>query len=157
MAGIRILLGSKVTSISAFTALSRPYLPPVDTVHGIWRTEAGASGMISASLGSPLQVGEYIVACENGSITLHGSIILPDGEVTVRYGDEPNCKLSKKVFDDERGDIGREIATWAQSILDGKLDPRQSPEEALADLELIEAMLRSGEQHGKPESLQYQF
>ena len=154
MAGMRLLLGesSKPTTVSAFTSLSKPYLAPVDTVHGIWQTISGASGTISASHGSPLCAREYTVACENGSVTLS-----PDGEVTVRRGDEPDCQITKKSFPDERGDVRREVAAWAQGILDGKPDPKQSPEEALADLELMEAMLQSGEQLGKPQTLQYQI
>ena len=45
---------------------------------------------------------------------------------------------------------------WAKAIRRGEQDPQQRPEEALADLEVLEAMLRSGERGGEAVDLQYQ-
>jgi hypothetical protein len=48
------------------------------------------------------------------------------------------------------------VKAWAETIANGKPNPLQSPEEALADLEILEKMLKSGEGHGKMQSLQFQ-
>jgi predicted dehydrogenase len=50
-----------------------------------------------------------------------------------------------------------EVAAWAESIADGTPNPAQSPEQALADLEILEKMLKSGEGAGKAQSLEYQI
>ena len=41
--------------------------------------------------------------------------------------------------------------------MSGKQEPQQKPEEALADLEILEAMLKSGESGGQPVELKYQI
>jgi predicted dehydrogenase len=69
---------------------------------------------------------------------------------TVKIGDE-----IKEVPNEKTG-VPPEVRTWGEAIMAGRADPRQSPEEALADLELLEAMLKSGEQNGQAMSLKYQ-
>jgi hypothetical protein len=63
----------------------------------------------------------------------------------------------EKEFPNEGSGVKQEVAAWAESLVTGKLNPRQSHEEALADLEIPEKMLKSGEGHGKTESLQFQL
>jgi predicted dehydrogenase len=57
---------------------------------------------------------------------------------------------------DEFGGVKQEVFAWAQSIMDGKADPQQSPEEALGDLELLEALIKSGQRDGIPVNLYHQ-
>lgn len=74
-------------------------------------------------------------------------------KVTIKETDkEPMVKE----FPDRGNGVKQEVAAWAESLLAGKPNPQQSPEEALADLEILEKMLKSGEQHGKTETLQFQ-
>ena len=61
-----------------------------------------------------------------------------------------------KEVKDEGAGVPAEVRAWSESIATGNIDARQIPEEALADLEIIEACLRSGEQGGKPMKLEYQ-
>ncbi len=68
----------------------------------------------------------------------------------VRIGDE-----TEEVPNEKTG-VPPEVRIWGEAIMAGKADPRQSPEEALADLDLLEAMLRSGEQNGQAMPLRYQ-
>lgn len=56
----------------------------------------------------------------------------------------------------EKSGVPAEVRAWGEAIRSGKPDPRQSPEEALADLSLIEAMLKSGEQGGVPVAVENQ-
>lgn len=74
-------------------------------------------------------------------------------KVTVRHGEEKEGNASEKEFSAEGSGVKQEVAAWAESLADGKQNPRQSPEEALADLEILEKMLRSGEDNGKTENL----
>lgn len=152
VAGLRLLLGetAKPTALTAFTSLLQEHLPPVDTVNSVWHTKTGVSGTFSMSFGTTLSGSEFTVACENGSVTLSRST------VTVRQGEQKDDKSSVKEFKDEGNGVKQEVKAWAESIAGGKPNPRQSPEQALADLEILEKMLKSGEGHGKTESLQFQ-
>lgn len=91
------------------------------------------------------------MACEKGTVTV------TRGKVTVVQGEGKSATPSVKEFPDEGSGVKQEVAAWAQAIIDGVPNPKQSPEEALADLEILEKMLRSGEGHGKTESLQFQL
>lgn len=148
-AGTRLLLGesAKPTALSAFTTLLQKHLPPVDTVNSIWLTKSGISGTFSISFGTSLSAGEYIIACEKGSVTIVGS------KVTVRDGQQSTGTVKVTEFKDEGNGVKQEVAAWAQAIVDGKPNSKQYPEEALVDLEIMEKLLRSGEGQGKVEQL----
>jgi predicted dehydrogenase len=150
VAGIRLMLGeaAKPKALSAYTALLQAHLPPADTITSIWQTAAGVPGTFSMSFGTTLSGSEFTVACENGSVTVIGN------KVTVRQGLGKDGNSTEKEFKDEG--VKNEVKAWAESIANGKLNPLQSPEQALADLEILEKMLKSGEGHGKTESLQFQ-
>jgi len=152
VAGTRLLLGeaAKPTALTAYTTLLQEHLPPVDTVNSVWHTKSGISGTFSVSFGTTLSGSEYTVACEKGSVTIVGS------KVTVRLGEESEGNISVTEFKDEGNGVKQEVAAWAESISDGEPNPKQSPEQALGDLEILEKMLKSGEGHGKTESLQFQ-
>jgi len=153
VAGTRLLLGpsAKPTAISAYTSLLQSHLPPVDTVNSIWQTKSGISGTFSISFGTTLSGSEYTVACEKGSVTIVRS------KVTVRTGEEKAGEFIEKEFTEEGSGVKQEVAAWARSIVAGKADSMQSPEQALADLEILEKMLKSGEGHGETEILQLQI
>ena len=153
IASIRKLLGeaAKPTALSAYTTLLQEHLAPVDTVNSIWQTKSGISGTFSVSFGTSLSGSEYTVACENGSVTVIGH------KVTVREGEQGEGKATDKEFPDEAMGVKQEVKAWAESLVAGKPHPAQVPEQALADLEILEKMLRSGEGHGKTESLQHQL
>jgi len=153
VAATRYLLGetNKPKSLSAYTALLQPHLPPVDTVNSIWQTTSGISGTFSVSFGTPSGDGtEYTVNCENGSVTIVGH------KVTVVEGVYPDSKSSEKEFPDEENGVKQEVKAWGKSLVEGKPNKLQSPEQALADLEILELMLRSGEADGAVQTLQYQ-
>jgi len=150
VAGIRLLLGegAKPTALTAYTALLQPHLPPADTITSIWQTKAGVPGTFAMSFGTTLSGYAFDVACE------HGSVTVTDKKVEVRHGLQKDGKSSVKEFKGE--DVKAEVNAWAESIANGKPHPLQSPEQALADLEILEKMLKSGQGHGKTESLQFQ-
>lgn len=145
----RILLGAsaKPVALCAYSTLLQPHLAPVDTLNSIWLTKSGISGTFSMSFSTTFCRSEYNVACEKGTVTvLIGKVIVQ----------ETGGKPVEKEFPNEGSGVKQEVAAWAESLVAGKADPRQSPEEALADLEILEKMLTSGAGHGKTESLQFQ-
>jgi len=144
--GTRLLLGekNKPTRISAFSNQLQEHLPPVDTVDATWRTESGISGLFSLSFGTSFRGSEYSVACEKGTVSISRGVVV----VTV------NGKEEKKEFADEGSGVMQEVAAWGKGLEKGSMDPQQSPQEALQDLRVLEAMLRSGEQNGAPMNVQ---
>ncbi|KAK4554272.1 hypothetical protein LTR86_008480 [Recurvomyces mirabilis] len=150
IAGMRQLLGeeAKVKKVSAFTALNKEHLPPVDTVDATFKLANGSTGNFSVSFGTTFKGAEWAIACEKGSITIDGSkvTITPlDGE----------AKVEEKP--DTLGGVKQEVFAWAKSLVSGKQEDKQKPEEALADLEILETMLKSGEADGQPIELKYQI
>lgn len=143
VAATRLLLeggGERITKLSAFTAQLQEHLPPVDTLHAVLQTSSGVSGTLSASFGTTDSGREYVVAAERGTVTVTGSKV----EVT-RDG-----KTETEEFPEEGNGVKQEVKAWAEGLAAGKPNERQSPEEALEDLKILEAALRSGEQGGAP-------
>lgn len=131
-----------LVSISANTAQLQEHLPPVDTIDATAKAKNGATGTISISFGTTIKGTEWTVGCENGVVSTS------NGKVTV--GDKT------EEIQDEKTGVPPEVRAWGEALAAGKANERQSPEEALADLEIIEACLRSGEQGGKAIELKHQ-
>jgi predicted dehydrogenase len=146
VAAIRLLLGAEnsITTLSAYTNLMQEHLPPVDTVDAIMKTKSGATGTFSASYGSDFNDFGFELSCEGGvvGVSRHGVFV---------KGEDQN------IPHDGKGVIP-EVADFAASIVKGggQLDRRQWPEEALADLEILEKMLISGEKDGEKMELSLQ-
>lgn len=143
-AGLRMLMGkdNPLVTLSAHTAQLQPHLPPVDTIEAVAKAKNGAVGTITISFGTTQKGKVWAVGCEKGYVSVSGS--------QVTAGDQTwDIK-------DERSGVPPEVRAWGQALAAGKSNPEQSPEEALADFELVEASLRSGEQGGAPVQLKYQ-
>lgn len=152
IAGLRCLLGSeaKPTSLSAFTAQHQSYLPPVDSADAVLRLKNGGQGTFSLSFGTTATGNEWVVACEGGEVFVEPF----EGKVTVKAKGESEGKTEEAK--DEFGGVKQEVFAWAKSIKEGKPDSRQSPEEALGDLEVLEAIIKSGQRDGIPVNLYHQ-
>lgn len=99
------------------------------------------------------------MACEKGTVTVVRS------DVSVQKAGEEEVKKS---FPEEGSGVKQEVKAWGEGLVGGRLDARQSPEEALKDLKTVsvlpffptrcgilltfcaqlEAMFKSGEQDG---------
>jgi predicted dehydrogenase len=143
-ASLRLILGPEnpLVSLSANTTQLQEHLPPVDTIDATAKVKNGATGTISISFGTTFKGSEWTVACAGGVVTVAGD------KVTI--GDRT------EEIQNERSGVPPEVRAWGEALAAGKINERQSPEEALADLEIIEASLRSGEQGGKAIALEYQ-
>lgn len=143
VAALRLLLGKNdpLVSLVAYTAQLQEHLPPVDTIEAIAKTKSGAVGTISISFGTTAQGVEYQVGSEGGFVSAGRTKFVVDKE--------------EKEFKHDSG-VTPEVKAWGEGLVAGKANPLQSPREALADLEVIEACLRSGEQGGINIELKYQ-
>ncbi|KAJ5947249.1 hypothetical protein N7466_000264 [Penicillium verhagenii] len=145
VAGLRLILGSeeKIATVSAHSQLQQTYLPPVDTVDAVVKTASGATGLVSLSWGSAFNDNIFEFSCEKGVVKMHF-----DG-VTVN-------SLDHVIEFDGKG-VVPEVADFAAAVINGRpVAERQSPKEALADLEVLEQMLRSGEREGDKMEVQWQ-
>ncbi|KAF2138819.1 uncharacterized protein K452DRAFT_233499 [Aplosporella prunicola CBS 121167] len=148
IAGTRLLLPTTTppVALTAFSTQLQAHLSPVDTIDSIWKLSNGSSGTFSASFGTTFAGSEYRVACERGSVTVgRGFVVVqPTGMAEIR-----------RDFPDEGSGVKQEVRAWAEKIESAQeLDERQCPVEALRDLEILEAMLRSGENAGKSVELE---
>jgi predicted dehydrogenase len=149
-AATRLLLsggGEKIVKLSAFTTLLQEHLKPVDTMHATLKLSSGASGTLAVSFGTTDKGSEYLVACEQGSVWVSM------GKVVVKKGGEV---VEEKEYKDEGAGVKQEVKAWAESLNSGKWREEQSGEQAMGDLEIIEAALRSGEKEGVPVELKFQ-
>lgn len=129
-AALRGLLGSDVhvTRLAAFTTLLKEHLPPVDTMDAILKTNTGIQGTFQSSVATTLTGPEWTIACKKGTVTVAKS------EVIIRPVDGEEIT---KTIPDERTGVPPEIRAWGEALAAGRQNPEQTPEEALADLELV--------------------
>jgi predicted dehydrogenase len=150
-AGLRKLLGPEhpVASLTALTSLVASHLPPKDTINAVLKTKDGIVGSYIHSTGTTMDAFDFQVACENGCVKAWS-----DKVITI-HGYGANAKSEEKTYEKSSG-VKEEVHAWAESIVAGTPNPEQSPEQALADLELVEKMLTSGDQDGAKQTLQHQ-
>ncbi|RDI87373.1 hypothetical protein Vi05172_g2898 [Venturia inaequalis] len=144
IAGMRVLLGpeNEPIKVSAFSSQLQKHLPPVDTIDAVWQLKSGISGTFSCSFGTTFEGDEYAVSCEKGTV------VVSKGCVTVKPlpGSGVDAVEGRDLWNGPG--VQEEIDAWAAGISSGEVDRRLSPQEALLDLKILEAMLRSGENGG---------
>jgi len=147
IAGLRFLLqgaGDEVASLTASSRLIQEKLAPVDTVDARLTTRKGAVGNLNLSFGMELGAGFDGVEV----ITSQGRIKAnPDEVFKFTRGSDGKVKEDKISFTYSSG-VKAEVAAFAQGIASGQLDSRQTPTEALKDLQLLQALLESAEHGG---------
>ncbi len=126
--------------MACFSALLQERLLPVDTVRAAVAASNGASGTLSMSFGTEFGSGlEVEVVTTAGKVTWS-----PTGVNTVRKSSSGEKVEDNLEMNMENG-IVEEFEAFAKSIASGVVDPRQSAAEGLRDLQVLEALLRSGE------------
>lgn len=153
VAAIRFLLaaaGQSITHVAAFTSQLQQHLAPLDTVHSTMQISNRNNGTFSLSFGA-----EFKTDFEFQIVTDKGAVTVTPNAVTVLQKDSKGKKDGTthnfKPLDNQT--VKREVATFAKAISMGKTDARASPEEALADLKVLQAMLESAEEGGMVKSL----
>ncbi|ROW08191.1 hypothetical protein VPNG_06899 [Cytospora leucostoma] len=148
-AAVRLFLGDDVPdTVVGYSFLAQQHLAPVDTLSALIKTKSGAVGSFNCSWGTTLKATEYSIALENGSVTVEGDkgwILYKDG------------RKEERDFPFTRGSgVLEEVEAWGKAISEGKENPLITPETTLGDLELLEYMLRSGDENGQAKKLQLQ-
>ena len=150
-AALRRLLGpeNSVQSLIANTGLVQEYLAPVDSVNAVLKLKSGAVGSFIVGMGTASQAYEFHVAAENGTVTAASD------KVVTTTGIGASATTEEKKWERTSG-VKNEVQAWAEGLVAGKPNPEQSPEEALADLEILEKLLTSGDQDGARQFLEHQ-
>jgi len=147
IAALRYLLaaaaaGSRIARVACFSALLQEHLVPVDTVNATAVTDTGCSGIISMTFATEFKRGtEVEIVTTKGSVlwTPVSVKVVKDASLVVR------SEVTKE-FGQSTG-VVEEMAAFAAAIEQGKLDERQTPLEALRDLEVLQRLLESGEEN----------
>ena len=139
VAALRALLNAandEIKDITAFTSLLQKKLPPVDTVHALIESRGGRHGTFCVSFGTEFKSGfEIEVVTTTGRVTVTPTQV----ESVGKSFSEPK----KDEFQFGSG-VKPEISAFVAGITAGEVNKRQSPEEALRDLQVLEALLNSG-------------
>jgi len=144
IAGLRLMLGDLTfKSTNAYSSLVRPHLPPIDTLNAILLLSNGAHGTVSYSFGSGIRASKVEVVCENGGVTVSGK--------TVSVKELGKDEFTKSFDNQKETPVAAEVRVFAETLASGKgvSDPRQTPEEGLEDLKVIDKMIESAHHKGK--------
>ena len=104
------------------------------------------------SFGATYELKDISVFSEKGSVSI------ANDKITVRKFENGKQEVVREhvaVWKD--WGVTNEVQAWAKSLEEGQPDPKQSPEQALADLELLEKMLVSGDNGGAVQNLSLQI
>jgi predicted dehydrogenase len=135
IAAIRTLMG-EVAALSAFTAQVYPDMPPAETLMSSLRFDNGAVGSYNVTYanGSPYDNGITVLG-DKGSFKVRLDVLDTSGIPEIADG------APMKFTDDG---IYLELADFANAIQNGKT-PISTPEQAVQDVAIIEAMFRAAE------------
>ncbi|CAO2653498.1 Nn.00g029090.m01.CDS01 [Neocucurbitaria sp. VM-36] len=139
VAGLRLLMnavGQDIASLTAKTTLVAPQLAPVDTAHAIVTSQSGRSGTMSMSWATEFKAGFHFQL-----VTTNGSVTVTMTDVTVKKKGVADEKIDYK-FD---MGVKQEMEAFGKSVAKGTVDAKQSMQEALKDLVVLEGILNSGE------------
>ena len=106
-------------------------------------------GTVTASYACDTFKYEFEVTGTNGSLLLQRSTSQPGYNLIVTKGTGKNATTVMDEFY-KFGGIEKEFVAFAEACRsrDRSLDDKNTPEQALRDLELVEALLKSGKQSG---------
>ncbi|KAK0617577.1 hypothetical protein B0T14DRAFT_547337 [Immersiella caudata] len=151
VAALRMVLaasGEEIAQLVGFSGLLEERLGPVDTVNAVAVTKGGKTGGISMSFGTEFKSGmEVEVVTTKGAV--HFMEAWPARSVkTVRKNEKGEKVEEEKEFEFRSG-VADEVAAWGVAMGKGVVEERQSPGEALKDLEVLQRLLESGEKGGE--------
>lgn len=137
--------------VACVSSLLKERLLPVDTVRAVATSTNGATGTLTMSYGTDFKnVTEIEVITTNGRVTWSPS----NGVETVRRSETGDDVRDTLNIDMNQGVLA-EFEAFAESVELGRINERQSPEEGLKDLVLLEALLRSGEEGAAVKTVEY--
>ncbi|KAG5250049.1 dTDP-3,4-didehydro-2,6-dideoxy-alpha-D-glucose reductase [Salix suchowensis] len=153
IAGLRMLVGCEVTSVSAMTSHVDTTLPPPDNISSVFHLENGCSGVFAmvVSSKSPRQILWRIVGI-NGTVEIgRGKEGGQHGYTISFYGAGGHCKSNFYPFSGVTDELKAFLHHISQANLQGssyEVEPRLSFIEGARDVAVLDAMLESGNKNG---------
>ena len=152
IAALRKLLhaaGTQLAQLASFSTLLEENLGPVDTIHAIATTRDGRTGTIVMSFGT-----EFKSGLEVEVVTTQGAVHwTPDRVRVTKKGASGSKEEETKDFAYDAG-VNAEVKAFASSVEAGRVDPLQTPQQALQDLEVLQRILESGSSQGAVKALE---
>jgi predicted dehydrogenase len=133
IAGLRLILG-EIAEVSAVVKQIRPDLPPADTLSAALVFDSGVTGVYGVTYAheSPWPPMLHIVGDA-------GTLRVQPGEIEITTASSV-CRTERS----DRTGVEHELAAFAAAIREGT-PHRNSPEQGIQDVAVIEAILRSSE------------
>ncbi|KAI5675270.1 hypothetical protein M9H77_06220 [Catharanthus roseus] len=155
IAGLRMLVGCEITSVSALTSHVDLNLPPPDNISSTFQLETGCSGVFVMVVSSRSPKVLWRV------VGLNGTLQIERGSVDGKHGYSLSLCMAggeKKSFFHPFSGVTEELKTFffdiSQATLkndnDHKVEPRLSFVEGARDVAVLDAMLESGTKQGIP-------
>ncbi|CAB9496536.1 Uncharacterized oxidoreductase [Seminavis robusta] len=144
-AAIRTMIPGELRQVSAVTSHRADHLPGPDTMAGHVQWENGVQGTITASYASDTFHYAFEVTGRQGTIVLQRSTKQPGYDLIVTKGMGKDTAVTTEFFKFQG--LDKEFLAFAAACRK-QGDDKNTPQQALQDLKLVQALLESGKQGG---------
>ncbi|KAH9622137.1 hypothetical protein KSS87_023618 [Heliosperma pusillum] len=151
IAGLRMLVGCEVASVSALTTHIDPTLPPPDNISSSYQLENGCPGIfvMCVSTRSPKACIFWRVVGLKGTVQVErGNVDGRHGYLVSKFSTDGKCTSSFYPFSGVTEELKTFLHDISQASSDHVRDPRLSFVEGARDVAVLEAMLESGKKNG---------
>lgn len=152
VAGLRMLVGCEVLSVSAMTSHVDATLPPPDNISCVFHLENGCSGVFVMVVSSRSPKILWRVVGINGTVQIERGFQGRHGYLITFYGTDGQSKSSFFPFSGVTEEFKAFISDVSRSTLKKEnqfeAEPRLSFIEGARDVAVLEAMLESGARQG---------
>ncbi|GMH07580.1 hypothetical protein Nepgr_009420 [Nepenthes gracilis] len=160
IAGLRMLVGCEVTSVSALTSHVDMTLPPPDNISSTFQLENGCSGVFVMSVSTRSPKIFWRIVGLNGTVQVErGNIDGRRGFVVLKYSSDGQCKTSFYQFSGVNEELKAFIHDISEVTLkkasNHKAEARLSFAEGARDVAVLDAMLESGSKQGAVVPVKY--
>ena len=122
----------RVARVAALASRTKAHLEPADTMNGLLGLSNGGHGVYSSAFGTAGREEFAVwVGCTGGCVTAE------PGRLRVRKAGATEDEVDKRFADWDSESVKKEVDAFLRSIVDGKADAQQTPEEAWEDLALV--------------------
>ncbi|KAI3992208.1 hypothetical protein MKX01_021616 [Papaver californicum] len=153
IAGLRMMVGCEVTSVSAITSHVDTTLPPPDNISSIFELENGCGGVFVMVVSSRSPKIFWKVVGTKGSLQVErGNKDGKHGYTVLHYTVDGQCRSSFHPFSGVNEELKAFVYDISQSTLqdagDHEAEPRSSFVEGARDIAVLQTMLESGMKKG---------
>ncbi|KAL6966393.1 hypothetical protein U1Q18_032174 [Sarracenia purpurea var. burkii] len=153
IAGLRMLVGCEIQSVSAFCSHVDTSLPPPDNISSVFQLENGCSGVFVMVVSSKSPKVFWRVIGLKGTVQIErGNSDGKHGYLVSLYTSDEQSKCSFYPFSGVTEELKAFISDVSQATLKKgssfEAEPRCSFVEGARDVAVLEAMLESGTRHG---------